>query len=176
MSGHSKWSKIKRQKAASDAQKSKVFSKFARLLATESKRSRGDENAPGLRTVIEKAKQANMPLENIKRAVQKGKADTGAALEEVIYEAYGPGGAAIIIEGLTDNRNRAAQEIKHILSKHGQALAAPGAALWAFEKGADGYEPRTTVPLSDADREKFATLLDALLDNDDVQEVYTNDA
>ncbi|OGG54438.1 hypothetical protein A3D62_01930 [Candidatus Kaiserbacteria bacterium RIFCSPHIGHO2_02_FULL_49_11] len=174
MSGHNKWSKIKNKKAASDAQKSKIFGKLGKLLATESKLAKGDVNTPRMRTVIEKAKQANMPQDNINRAVQKGKTDT-ASLEEVLYEAYGPGGVAIIIEGLTDSRNRTAQEIKHLLSKHDTALAAPGAAVWAFEKTADGFEPKNTVPLLDFEREKLSNLVEAILDHDDVQEVYTNE-
>src|SRR3989344_2427014 len=118
MSGHNKWSKIKHKKAASDAVKSRVFSKFARLISVESKKVKGDINAPGLRLAIERAKKENMPGDNIERAVAKGKSDTGTSLEKVIFETYGPGGVALLIEGLTDNNNRTSQEIKHLLGKH----------------------------------------------------------
>lgn len=174
MSGHSKWSKIKHKKALTDAKKSKVFSKLARFIVVESKKADGDINSPALRTAIEKAKQANMPSDNIERAVQKGKTDTGATMESVLYEAYGPSGSAIIIEGLTDNKNRTAAEIKHLLSKHDAPLAAQGAASWAFEKTADGWIPKTPMDLSEEDSSKLQALIDELEDNDDVQNVYTN--
>jgi YebC/PmpR family DNA-binding regulatory protein len=174
MSGHSKWSKIKHQKAATDAKKSKVFSKLVRYIAVEAKKAKGDRNAPNVRMAIEKARAANMPSDNIDRAIEK--AAGGADMESVTYEAYGPGGVALIIEGLTDSRNRTAAEIKHLLSKQGAALATPGAAMWAFTKGEAGLVPTTTVDLSDADLEKLGALVDALEENDDVQEVYTNAA
>jgi len=174
MSGHNKWSKIKHKKAAADAKKSKVFSKFARLIAMESKKAGGDVSSPGLRSVIEQAKAVNMPSGNIERAVKKGGEKDVESLEEVIYEAYGPGGSAIIIEGLTGNKNRAAAEIKHILSKHNTALAQPGAASWAFEKEGREWLPKTTVQLSSTDTESLKKLIDELEDNDDVQKVYTN--
>ena len=174
MSGHSKWSKIKHQKAATDAKKSKVFSKLVRYITVEAKLAKGDRNAPNVRVAIEKARAANMPSDNIDRAIEK--ASGGADMESVTYEAYGPGGVALIIEGLTDSRNRTAAEIKHLLSKHGAALATPGAAIWAFTKGAEGLVATTTVELVDEDLEKLSVLVDALEENDDVQEVYTNAA
>src|SRR3989338_7058585 len=108
MSGHSKWAKIKHQKAATDAKKSKVFSKLVRYIAVEAKKAKGDRNAPGLRVAIDKARAANMPGENIDRAIEK--AAGGSDMERVTYEAYGPGGVALIIEGLTDSRNRTSQQ------------------------------------------------------------------
>src|SRR4051812_10551656 len=125
MSGHNKWSKIKRQKAGTDAAKSKVFSKFAKLIATASKEARGDVSSPTLRAAIEKAQEFNMPRENIERAVKKGTGSDAEAMEAITYESYGPGGSALVIDALTTNRNKAAQEVKFILSKHGFALAAP---------------------------------------------------
>lgn len=175
MSGHSKWSKIKHKKAATDARKSKVFSKLVRFITVEAKKAKGDRNAPGLRVAIDKARAENMPADNIDRAIDKA-SSSAAELESVTYEAYGPGGAAIIIEGYTDNRNRTAQEIKHLLSKNGSALATPGAALWAFTKGENGLEPTTTVDLSDEDLEALAQLIDEIEEHDDVNEVYTNAA
>lgn len=175
MSGHNKWSKIKHKKAATDAQKSKVFGKLGKLIAVESKKAGGDVNSPGLRSAIEKAKQSNMPTSNIDRAVQKGKTDTSAALDDVLYEVYGPGGVAIIISGLTDNRNRTAAEIKHLLSKQGLALAEPGAASWAFENIGGEYNAKTTVKITEEEKDKLESLMEILLDHDDVHDVYSNE-
>lgn len=175
MSGHNKWSKIKHKKAATDAQRSKIFGKLAQLISVESKKANGDINSPGLRSAIEKAKQANMPTENVNRAVQKGKNDTSAALEEVLYEAYGPGGVAIIISGLTDNRNRTAAEIKHILTKQGISLAEPGAASWAFEKTGEEYKAKTTTTISEEENKKLGDIIENILDHDDVHDVFTNE-
>jgi len=174
MSGHNKWSKIKNRKAVTDARKSKIFTKMMRLLTVEAKKAKGDVNASGLKAVIEKAKSFNVPNDNIDRAVKKAQGDTGSAMEEIVYESYGPGGVAIIITVLTDNRNKAAAEVKHILSQNGSALAAIGSATWAFTKSHEGWTPNTTVPLSDPDYEKLEKLVDELEDNDEVQEVYTN--
>ncbi|MEK7147787.1 MAG: YebC/PmpR family DNA-binding transcriptional regulator, partial [Patescibacteria group bacterium] len=134
MSGHNKWSKIKRQKGASDAAKSKIFSKMARAIATASKQVNGDATSPILRTAIDKAREYNMPADNIERAVKKGSGADAEAMENITYEAYGPGGCALVIEALTSNRNKAAQEVKFILSENGFALATQGSATWAFTK------------------------------------------
>jgi YebC/PmpR family DNA-binding regulatory protein len=151
MSGHNKWSKIKHKKAISDSKKSKEFSKLARLLTVESKKASGDISSPSLRVAIEKARGANMPSINIDRAVKKGITADAASMEAITYEAYGPGGSALVIEALTENKNKAASEIKHILSKNGSSLAAQGSATWAFEnyrrlegKDTDGYSRRRT--------------------------------
>ena len=174
MSGHNKWSKIKHKKAASDAKKSKIFSKYARLIAVESKLAKGDVNSPRLRAAIEKAKSENMPNENIERAVKKGVGGDAEAMEAVTYEAYGPGGCALIIEGLTDNKNRSSAEIKHILSRNGLSLAAMGSATWAFSKEGAEWVPHTTVSVSEEDAAKLENIIEELEDNDDVQHVYTN--
>ena len=174
MSGHSKWSKIKHKKAVVDAKKSSEFSKFARLITMEVKKADSDESAPNVRKAVQRAKQANMPTDNILRAIKRGKEKNVAILEEVTYEAYGVGGSALIIYGLTDNKNRSSAEIKHILSKHGSSLADRGAVAWAFEKKDGVWEPKTTIPLSPKDKEKLSKLIDELKENEDVQEVYTN--
>jgi YebC/PmpR family DNA-binding regulatory protein len=174
MAGHSKWSQIKHKKAAEDAKRSKEFGRLARLITVESRISRGDVNAPSLKVVIEKAKAANMPKENIERAVAKGIGADGAVLEPVLYELYGPGGVAVLISTLTDNRNRTVQELKHLVSKQGYQLAEPGAAQWAFTKTGTEWTPTTTLPLSDTDAEALATLIDALEAYGDVDVVYTN--
>ncbi len=174
MSGHNKWSKIKHKKAATDAAKSKVFGKYAQLIALESKKCNGDVNSPALRNVLERAKKEGMPKANMERAVAKGAGAGGSDFEEIIYEAYGPGGVAMIIEAITDNKNRTTPEIRHILSKQGLELAASGSATWAFTKTSEGYEPNTNTEISEDDGEKLEKLMEALDDHDDVQQVYTN--
>src|SRR3989338_1198865 len=174
MSGHNKWAQIKRQKGAADAAKSNLWGKLGRRIAVESKKAGGDITLPGLRAIIETAKKTNMPKDTIERAVAKGISADAASLESITYETYGPGGAAILIEALTDSRNRTAQEIKHLLSENGLALASPGSATWAFEKTHDWYEPKTTVKLSDVDHTKLMKILEVIDSHDDVENVYTN--
>jgi YebC/PmpR family DNA-binding regulatory protein len=175
MSGHNKWAQIKRQKGAADAAKSNLWGKLGKRISVESKKANGDVNSPSLRAVIEQAKKANMPKDTIERAVAKGTAADAAALEAITYETYGPGGAAIVIDALTDSRNRTAAEIKHLLSKNGLALAAPGSAAWAFERQPDGeYTPKTTVPLSEDDNAQLMKILEEIDAHDDVENVYTN--
>jgi len=174
MSGHNKWSKIKHKKGATDAKKSQVFSKHARFIAMESKKAGGDINSPMLAAAIERAKKDSMPKDNIDRAVAKGKGGDAGNVEEIMYEAYGPGGTAILITALTDNNNRTNAEIKHILTKAGYALGAPGSAVWAFSKTPDGgYTPNMHMELSDKDGENLASLIETLEENDDVQDIYT---
>lgn len=174
MSGHNKWSKIKNKKAVTDAAKSKIFSKMAKLIATASKQVQGDTSSPILRSAIEKAREYNMPADNIERAVKKGSGSDSESLEAITYESYGPAGSALIIEALTSNRNKAAQEVKFILSKHGFSLAAPGSATWAFSKQGSEWFPNTNIPLSEADGKTLESLIEELEDNEEVQEVYTN--
>lgn len=173
MSGHNKWSKIKHKKAATDAVRSKIFSKHASFIAVESRKAKGDVSMPGLIAAIERAKKDSMPKENIDRAVTKGMAADGASLVEVLYETYGPGGTAVLITAVTDNSNRTTPEIKHLLSKLGYQLGGSGSATWAFTKTADGYIPSMPVSLSDEDGEKLASLVEALEMNDDVQDIFT---
>src|SRR3989338_9512153 len=176
MGGHNKWSQIKRQKGAADASKSNIWGKLSQRIALESKKAGGDINTPTLRAIIEKAKSVNMPKDKIDRAVARGISDEASEVESVIYETYGPGGAAILISALTDNRNRTAQEIKHILSENGLSLAAPGSAAWAFQKTVDGYDPKTTVPLEEAETKKLDELLEKIGEHDDVEDIFTNAA
>ena len=138
MAGHSKWAQIKRKKEATDAKKSQIFSKFAKLIASESKKAKGDRSAPGLRLAIMRAKVVNMPNDNIDRAILKGtgKLDGQNQIEEAIYEGYGPGGIAIIIFATTDNKNRTSANIKHIFSKYGGSLGSSNSVLWMFDKKA----------------------------------------
>jgi YebC/PmpR family DNA-binding regulatory protein len=176
MSGHNKWSQIKHKKDITDAKKSKIFSKLVRFIAVEAKLSHG-KDSPGLRSAIEKAKKVNMPAENIERAIKKA-SEPSAQMDAIAYETHGPGGVGVIIETLTDSKNRTAQEIKHILSKNGFALGGIGSVVWAFKKEMtpEGlkWEPNIYVPLSDADIELLDKLVEEIEENDDVQDVYTN--
>jgi YebC/PmpR family DNA-binding regulatory protein len=174
MAGHSKWAQIKRQKAVTDAKRSKIFSKLVRLISIEAKKAKGNLSDPALRQAIEKAKKENMPQDNIERAVKKA-TTSPEQMEEITYEAYGPGGVGIIIESLTSNRNKAAQEIKHVLSKNGFSLAGVGSVVWAFKKEGGEWFAQTSVPLeNEEDLKSLDKLVEELEDNDEVQAVYTN--
>lgn len=136
MSGHSKWAQVKHKKAAVDAKKGKIFSKIVKEISVAARLGGGDTDGnPRLRVAIEKAKEVNMPQENIKRAIMKGTGELpGVAYEETIYEGYGPGGTAILLEVLTDNRNRTVSEIRHIMTKHDGNLGEAGCVAWMFDK------------------------------------------
>ena len=136
MSGHSKWSTIKRKKGATDAKRGKIFTKLIKEITVAARMGSGDPDAnPRLRTAIMAAKAENMPKDNIDRAIKKGTgALEGVAYEEAFYEGYGPGGAAVLVESLTDNRNRTVADIRHIFSKLGGSLGEAGCVAWMFEK------------------------------------------
>ncbi|MEO5360193.1 MAG: YebC/PmpR family DNA-binding transcriptional regulator [Nitrospirota bacterium] len=136
MSGHSKWAQIKRKKAVTDSRKGKVFSRIVKEVSVAARMGGSDpEGNPRLRTAIDKAKEVNMPLDNIKRAIQKGAGELGGAMyEEIIYEGYGPGGVAVLIEAMTDNKNRTVAEIRYALTKHGGTLGESGCVAWMFSK------------------------------------------
>jgi YebC/PmpR family DNA-binding regulatory protein len=236
MSGHSKWSSIKHRKAAVDAKRGQQFTKLARAITVAAREGGGDPEAnPALATSIQKARDFSMPKDNIQRAVDRG---TGAgtdaeAIERVVFEGYGPGGAAILVEALTDNRNRTSAEVRHAFSKHGGNLGEPGSVAWIFEKrglvvvdgdrygeddlivaidaGAEdvredgdllkviaapgdlsavrealesagvevqssdlAMEPKSTVEIDEGSARALLRLLDALEDQDDVNEVHAN--
>jgi YebC/PmpR family DNA-binding regulatory protein len=174
MSGHNKWSQIKNKKGAEDAKKSKIFSKYSKLITSESKKANGNITSPSLAAVIELAKRENMPKDTIERAIKKGTESGTMNMEAITYETYGPGGSAIIIETLTDNKNRTAPEIRHMLTKNGCELAQPGAASWAFKKEGTKWIAQTLVDLSDSDLELLSKLVEELEALEDVQEVFTN--
>lgn len=173
MSGHNKWSQIKHKKAKTDKAKSKLYSKYSKLISAEARVVKGDRTAASLRAIIDRAKAEDVTSDVIERAVKKA-SEPGAALEAITYEAYGPGGCAIIIEALTTNKNKAAQEVKHILSDNGTSLAAPGSASWAFTREGANWKPTMTVDLEDADLESLGKLVDALEESEEVQDVFTN--
>ena len=236
MSGHSKWATIKHKKGKTDAKRGKLFSKLSRAI-TVAAREGGPDPAMNmsLANAIEKAKAESMPKDNIERAIQRGAGGAeGVNYESIVYEGYGPAGVAVIVEVLTDNKNRSAADVRNIFSKHGGQLAQTGAVAWVFERrgsivvdatkyteddvmaaaidaGADdvvsdgeefqvltqpadfaavrdaltaaGIEfenaeltmiPKNTVKLEENDARKTMKIMDALEDNDDVQEVYAN--
>jgi YebC/PmpR family DNA-binding regulatory protein len=136
MSGHSKWSTIKRKKGAVDAKRGKIFTKLIREIATAARLGGGDVDAnPRLRLAVEKARPANMPKDNIQRAIKKGVGgDATDSFEETVYEGYGPGGTAVYVEALTDNKNRTVGEVRHVLAKYGGNLGSSGCVGYLFEK------------------------------------------
>ncbi len=154
MSGHSKWASIKHKKGAADAKRGKLFTRIIKELTVAARDAGGDPDTnPRLRTVIADAKAANMPADNIKRAIRRGTGEEpGVSYEEVTYEAYGPGGAALLIECMTDNTNRAVGEIRHLLSKHHGNLGTTNSVAWMFEK--HGY---IVVEKSGVDEETLMT-------------------
>ncbi len=236
MAGHSKWAGIKHKKAIVDARRGKLWTKLARAITVAAKEGGGDPKGnPALALAVQKAKDASMPKDNIQRAIDKG---TGAGAdaanyESVLYEGYGPGGVAMLIEAMTDNRNRTGSEVRHLLSKHGGNLGEPGSVAYLFDKkgvvvvdaerwseddlmpaieaGAEDialdddvlvvttepadltgvrealveagvepeaseirWQPKTTVPLDEDGAGKLLKLIDALEDNDDVDQVNAN--
>jgi YebC/PmpR family DNA-binding regulatory protein len=175
MAGHSKWAGIKHKKAIVDARRGKLFTKLARAITVAAKEGGGDPDGnPALQLAIQKAKDASMPKDNIERAIAKG---TGAgadaeALESVVYEGYGPGGVAMLVEAVTDNRNRTGAEMRHLFSKHGGNLGEPGSVAYLFDKRGliviDGerYSEDDLLPAIEAGAEDIAV-------DEDVFEVLT---
>jgi YebC/PmpR family DNA-binding regulatory protein len=175
MSGHSKWHTIKHKKGAADAKRGKIFTRIIKELTVAARNGGGDANSnPRLRTVIAEAKSVNMPADNIKRAIQRGTGELpGVSYEEITYEAYGPGGVAIMIEVLTDNKNRTVGEMRHALSKYGGNLGEANSVAWMFEK--KGY---IVVEKSKADEDKLMSAVidagaDDMRDDEDNWEIVT---
>src|SRR3972149_124572 len=159
MSGHSKWHSIKHKKGAADAKRGRIFTRLIKELTVAARAGGGDPDMnPRLRTIIADARAQNMPAENIKRAIRRGTGEEpGVSYEEAQYEAYGPGGAAVIIDVLTDNKNRTVGEMRHMLEKHGGNLASTNAVAWVFAK-----KGPIVVEKSKAEEEQLlAAVLDA---------------
>lgn len=174
MAGHSKWAQIKHQKGVTDQKRGKLFSKLLKAITIA---ARGDANPQfnvRLRSAIEKAKENQVPAENIERAIKRA-SEAGENLEELIIEAYGPGGIAILLVAASDSKNRTISEIKKIVGDHGGKWAEPGSVRWAFEFEGDGWRAKFPQPA-----DKYKNALDALVgsleEHDDVQKVYTNAA
>jgi YebC/PmpR family DNA-binding regulatory protein len=137
MSGHSKWSSIKHKKGAADAKRGKLFTKLARAITVAAREGGGNPDADAtLATAIQKAKDQSMPKDNIQRAIDRGTGEggDGAAIERIVYEGYGPGGTALLVDALSDNRNRTGSEIRHAFDRHGGSLGEPNSVSWQFEK------------------------------------------
>ncbi|RMH18447.1 MAG: YebC/PmpR family DNA-binding transcriptional regulator [Acidobacteria bacterium] len=178
MSGHSKWSTIKRKKAAADAKRGKVFTKLLREVTVAARLGGGDVAAnPRLRAAVQDARANNVPNDNIERAIAKGTGELeGVSLEEVTYEGYGPGGVAVLVEAMTDNRNRTVSEVRHVFNKYGGNLGENGCVAWMFDqRGYFAIEPEAM------DEEAFVELalelgVEDLATGDDLYELFTSPA
>ncbi len=173
MSGHSKWKQIKHKKEITDKKRSQNFSKLLKAIKVAAKGNPNPEFNPKLRSAIDKAKEFQVPQDNIERAVEQiGEKD----LEDVTIEAYGPSGSALIIEAVTDNTNRTINEIKNILKNMGAKFAEPGSVRWSFNlpAGEVGWTPKFEQELNEIDLKKLNELVETLEEHDDVQEVFKN--
>jgi len=175
MSGHNKWSTIKHKKGAADAKRSKVFTKIIKELTIAAKLGGGDPDGnPRLRTAIAQAKSANMPKDNVANAIKKGTGELeGVTYEECMYEAYGPGGSALCIEVMTDNKNRTVAELRHILSKHGGALAESGSVAWQFDRKGRIYVEKEKIGEDALMEMALEAGADDVVDGGDMWEIYT---
>lgn len=176
MSGHSHAKTILHKKQITDAKRGKIFSKLSRQISVARREGGANpEMNPKLRLAIEQARSFAMPKDNIERAIKRGSGELkGAKLEEVIFEAYGPGGIAIIIEGITDNKNRTLGEIKQILNQYGGKLVGVGGVRWLFEKKPNEWVAKQEIEPTEKDKESCQKLFEALDDNEAVQEIYSN--
>lgn len=172
MAGHSHWKQIKQKKGSNDQKRAKVFSKLLAAISVAAKKDPNPQFNPRLRTAIQKAREEQVPQLNIENAIQKaGEKDN---FEELLMECYGPGGVAILIEAITDSKNRTIGEVKLIIKEKNGKWGEPGSVRWAFEQGEEGWNTKFGCDVSLEDLEKTDALIDALLDHDDVQEVYDN--
>jgi YebC/PmpR family DNA-binding regulatory protein len=176
MSGHSHWSGIKHKKGIQDAKRAKIFTKLAKPIVIAAREGGGNPDTNfKLKIAIDQARSFNMPKDNIERAVKRGTGEIkGADITEVVYEAFGPGGIMMIIKTLTDNTNRTVSEIKTILSKVGGKFGGPGSVMWNFERSQQEYMPKNKFVADENVKNKYEKLLEALDDQDDVEEIYDN--
>jgi YebC/PmpR family DNA-binding regulatory protein len=177
MSGHSHWAGIKHRKGINDAKRAKIFTKFGKLITIAAREGGGSPDTNfKLKLVIDQARAVNMPKENIERAIKRGTGELkdAAEIQEVIYEAYGPGGIMMIVKTLTDNKNRTVSEIKAILTKFGGKLGGPGSVRWNFEMNGPELKPKNVMEIDEKIRTEYEKLLEALDNQDDVQEIYDN--
>ncbi len=173
MSGHSHWAGIKHKKEAEDKKRSQVFSKILSAITAAAKSDPHPDFNPKLRSLVEKAKDLQVPQDNIERAIKKAK-ESGNSIEELILEAYGPGGAALLIEATTDNKNRTISEIKKILNESEAKWAESGSVRWAFEEKDGIWEAKFKIDINEEDKNKLENLISELKDHNDVLEIYTN--
>lgn len=177
MSGHSKWNNIKRTKEKSDAQRGKIFTKIGREIAVIVKQGGSDPNVnTKLKDVIQKAKQNNMPNDSIERSIKKASGElSGVNYESMTYEGYGPGGSAVIVECLTDNKNRTAGDVRHAFDKHGGSLGSSGCVSYLFKrKGQIIIEKTATTNVDDVMMDALEFGANDVIENDDVIEIYTD--
>lgn len=174
MSGHSKWAQIKRQKAVVDAKRGQAFTKLARAITVAARHGADPAMNATLQQAIDRARAVNMPKENIDRAIQRATDLSGAQLEQLLLEAYGPGGVGMLINVATDNHNRTIAELRHLLSEHTASLGTTGSVLWQFERQGATWQPKQSLPLDDATRKQLSDLLAALEQSDDVIDIITN--
>lgn len=177
MSGHSHWTGIKHKKELTDKKRGQIFSKVAKIIEIAARKGEDPEMNPGLRLAIEKARSVNMPNDNIQRAIKKGSGGDkeGGQLEEIIYEAYGPNGTPLIIEVITDNKNRTLSEIKHILNNHGGKLAESGGVRYLFDRIEGEWKPKYSIDITDENlKQQLEKLFESLDESDDVNEIYSN--
>lgn len=174
MSGHSKWKQIKNKKAAADVKRGELFSKLLKNISIAVRLGANPEVNPVLRAAIEKAKEANVPKENIERALARGDRSQGD-LSSYVFEVYGPGGTALLMDVITDNKNRTMMELRKILESHGARLAEPGSARWAFTEKEGWFEVKVGQPVAYGDQEKIKALKEALEAHDDIERVISNE-
>ncbi|MDP3052714.1 MAG: YebC/PmpR family DNA-binding transcriptional regulator [bacterium] len=172
MSGHSHSKTIKHEKNATDQNRGRLFSKLLNAVAIAAREEPNPQFNPRLRTTIEKARQNNVPQENIERAVKRASEDK--TLEELIIGAYGPEGVAVLVEAITDNKNRTIPEIKKILSDHDAKFTEPESVLWAFENKDGQWQAKFKQPVSEESKNKINELIETLEEQDDVQKIITN--
>lgn len=183
MSGHNRWSQIKARKGSADQKRGQLFSKLLKAISIAAKQEPNPNFNPRLRSVVEKAKENNVPNENIERAISKASQEKD--LEELTLEAYGPEKTAMIIEVITDNRNRTIGEIRNLLAENGAKMADQGSVLWAFDPPAGGaaggtaggsgeWKAKFPQPISEDAKQKLQTLVSKLEEHEDVQRVVTN--
>jgi YebC/PmpR family DNA-binding regulatory protein len=175
MAGHSHWKQIQHKKGAADQKRGQLFSKLLNAISAAARHELNPQFNPRLRATIDKARDHGVPQENIERAIQRANGD-GDQLQEIIMEAYGPGGTALIIEGITDNQNRLIAEMKNILKKHQAKRAEPGSVRWAFTRSDENpeWQPKFVQELNNEDKQKLEKLIQELENHDGVQKVYHN--
>lgn len=174
MAGHSHWAGIKHKKEITDKKRGATFSKLLAAITAAARKDPNPDFNPRLRTAVEKARAQNVPAANIARAIERA-GEAGEAMETLLLEAYGPGGAALLIEAATDSKNRTVAEVKRLLADLGGKWAEPGSVRWVFEEGATGeWAAKFPLVLPAEETGKLAALIEGLREHPDVQEVYTN--
>ncbi len=173
MAGHSHWAGIKHKKGVADQKRGILFSKLLRAISAAAKQEPNPQFNPRLKTAIEKAKENQVPQDKIESAVKRA-AEATNDLEELIIESYGPEGTAILIEAITDNKNRTVSEIKKILNENNAKIAEPGSVLWAFENKSGDWQAKFKQEISNEAKDRLQNLISKLEENDDVQKIHVN--